>query len=66
MPIWESFIVTSVVAVLSAAGYCHSVAVAEEQSALEYMAQIERIREEKHEMILQRVQELTEKRLNNK
>ena len=64
MPIWESFIVASVVAVLSAAGYCHSVAVAEEQSAVEYMAQLEQIREEKNELILQRVQALIEERLS--
>ena len=66
MPIWESFIAASVVAVVASAGYVHSVAVAEEQSELAYMAQIERIREEKNEMILQRVQSMIEERIINK
>ena len=38
----------------------------EEQSELAYMAQIERIREEKNEMILQRVQSMIEERIINK
>ena len=66
MPIWEVFAIAAIASVLSAAGYCHSVAVAEEQSALEYMAQIERIREEKNEMILQRAQERIQERLISK
>jgi len=63
MPIWEVFAIAAIASVLSAAGYCHSVAVAEEQSAVAYMVQLEQIREEKNEMILQRVQQQMADRL---